>query len=107
VIRGYVALLDRNKVGKPLIVMCAISLKEHALERLQKFEQAVCALPEVTEVLHIAGGYDYLLKVVVRDMNGYQQFIMHKLAGLDNVGKAQSSFVLRDLKYEAAVPLPE
>lgn len=105
IIKGYVALLDRTKVGKPLVVMCAVSLKEHALLRLQQFEQAVCALPEVTEVLHIAGGFDYLLKVVVSDMSAYQHFIVHKLAGLENVGHAQSSFVLTELKYETSVPL--
>ncbi len=105
IIRGYVALVDRTKVDKSLLVMCAVSLKEHALERLKQFEQSVCALPEVTEVLHIAGGFDYLLKVVVRDMAEYQHFIVDKLARLDNVGNAQSSFVLTELKYETAVPL--
>ncbi len=105
VIRGYVALVDRSRVGKPLVVMCSVSLKEHALSRLQQFEQSVCALPEVTEVLHIAGGFDYLLKVIVRDMAEYQHFIVHKLAGLDNVGHAQSSFVLTELKQTTAVPL--
>ena len=105
VIRGYVALLDRARVGKPLVVMCAVSLKEHALPLLERFQEAVCALPEVTEVLHIAGGFDYLLKVVVADMAAYQHFIVDKLARLDNVGHAQSSFVLTELKYSTAVPL--
>lgn len=105
VIRGYVALVDRSKVDKPLVVMCAVSLKEHALARLQQFEHSVCALPEVTEVLHIAGGFDYLLKVIVRDMAEYQNFIVQKLAGLDNVGHAQSSFVLTELKQTTAVPI--
>lgn len=105
IIKGYVALIDRARVNKPLVVMCAVSLKEHAQRRLQQFEQSVCALPEVTEVLHIAGGFDYLLKVVVRDMAEYQHFIVNKLAGLDNVGTAQSSFVLTELKQSTAVPL--
>ena len=105
VIKSYVALVDRSKVGKPLLVICAVSLKEHALERLKQFEESVCALTEVTEVLHIAGGFDYLLKVVVKAE--YQHFIVHKLAGLDNVGHAQSSFVLTELKYETAVPIDQ
>ena len=105
VIRGYVALLDRASVGKPLVVMCAVSLKEHALPLLQRFQEAVCALPEVTEVLHIAGGFDYLLKVVVADMATYQHFIVDKLASLENVGHDQSSFVLTELKYSTAVPI--
>lgn len=105
VIKGYVALVDRAKVGKPLVVMCSVSLKEHALPLLQRFQEAVCALPEVVEVLHIAGGFDYLLKVVVADMAEYQHFIVDKLARLENVGNAQSSFVLTELKYSTAVPL--
>lgn len=105
VIKGYVALLDRAGVGKPLVVMCAVSLKEHALPLLQRFQEAVCALPEVTEVLHIAGGFDYLLKVVVADMASYQHFVVSKLASLENIGHAQSSFVLTELKYSTAVPI--
>lgn len=105
VIKGYVALVDRTKVGKPLVVMCSVSLKEHALPLLQRFQEAVCALPEVVEVLHIAGGFDYLLKVVVADMAEYQHFIVDKLARLENVGNAQSSFVLTELKYSTAVPV--
>lgn len=66
----------------------------------------MCALSEVTEVLHIAGGFDYLLKVIVRDMAEYQNFIVQKLAGLDNVGHAQEpSFVLTELKQTTAVQL--
>lgn len=105
IIKGYVALIDRAKVGKPLVVMCSVSLKEHALPLLQRFQEAVCALPEVVEVLHIAGGFDYLLKVVVADMAEYQHFIVEKLARLENVGNAQSSFVLTELKYSTAVPV--
>lgn len=105
IIKGYVALLDRVKVGKPLLVMCAVSLKEHALPLLQHFQEAICALPEVVEVLHIAGGADYLLKVVVADMAEYQHFVVGKLASLENIGHAQSSFVLTELKSVTAVPL--
>lgn len=85
--------------------MCSVSLKEHALPLLQRFQEAVCALPEVVEVLHIAGGFDYLLKVVVADMAEYQHFIVDKLARLENVGNAQRSFVLTELKYSTAVPV--
>ena len=56
-------------------------------------------------MLHIAGGFDYLLKVVVADMAEYQHFIVSKVASLENIGHAQSSFVLTELKYATAVPL--
>lgn len=105
VIKGYAALVDRQKVGKPLTVICAVSLKEHALPFLTRFQEAVAGFPEVVEILHIAGSYDYLLKVIVADMAEYQQFIVHKLATLDNVGHAQSSFVLTEIKHSVCTPL--
>ena len=105
VIKGYAALIDRQKVGKPQVAICAVSLKEHALPLLLKFQDAVSTFPEVTEILHIAGNYDYLLKVIVADINEYQQFIVHKLATLDNISHAQSSFVLTEVKNSVATPL--
>ncbi|MFM8488083.1 MAG: Lrp/AsnC ligand binding domain-containing protein [Bacteroidota bacterium] len=53
----------------------------------------------------MAGNYDYLLKVIVADINEYQQFIVHKLATLDNISHAQSSFVLTEVKNSVATPL--
>lgn len=105
VIKGYTALIDRQKVGKPQVVICSVSLKEHALPLLLKFQESVSTFPEVTEILHIAGSFDYLLKVIVADMNEYQQFIVHKLATLENIGHAQSSFVLTEVKHSASTPL--
>lgn len=100
-----VALLNKDKVGKSLVAYCNVSLKEHARPFLRKFEKEVLSLTEVVECYHIAGNYDYLLKVMVKDMAEYQNFIVHKLATLDNIGQAQSSFVMTEVKYSTALPI--
>jgi Lrp/AsnC family leucine-responsive transcriptional regulator len=76
---------------------------------LQAFEREVVKLPEVLECYHMTGMYDYLLKVVVSDMNHYQSFIVNKLAKLPNIGTVQSSFIMTEVKYQLAYPvaLPE
>ena len=104
-IKGYAALLDRNKAGFSLLVFCEVSLKEHNRAFLARFEEQASALPEVLECHHITGDFDYLLKVVAVDMAGYQYFIKEKLAALENIGRVQSHFVMTEVKSEAVLPL--
>lgn len=104
-IARYAALLDRRKVGYPLLVFCDVSLKEHNRDFLLRFEQEVAGLPEVTECHHIAGAFDYLLKVVVHDMDDYQRFVKEKLAALENIGRVQSHFVMTEVKNSTVLPL--
>jgi Lrp/AsnC family leucine-responsive transcriptional regulator len=100
VIKKYVALVDREKVGRGLMVLCNIRLKEHAKEAGAKFVNAIIEMIEVTECLNISGDYDFLIKVVVKDMREYQSFIMNKLASLDNIGSTQSIFVMGEIKND-------
>jgi Lrp/AsnC family leucine-responsive transcriptional regulator len=102
VIKKYVALVDREKIGKDLMVLCNIRLKEHAREAGAKFVKAIVSFSEVVECLNISGDYDFLIKVVVSDMREYQSFIMNKLAGLENIGSTQSIFVMGEIKSETA-----
>jgi DNA-binding Lrp family transcriptional regulator len=104
-IASYVALLDRKKVGLTLVAYTNVSLKEHNSDILTRFEEAVRSLPEVMECYHIAGLFDYLLKVVVRDMDDYQHFVAKKLAALENIGKVQSSFVMTEIKHTTSLHL--
>ena len=106
-IQKYVGLLDRQKLGYTVLSFCNISLKEHAQPYLQKFEREVLTLTEVQECYHIAGMYDYLLKVVARDMAAYQHFIANKLAALENIGNVQSSFVMMEIKCSTEIPVFE
>jgi Lrp/AsnC family leucine-responsive transcriptional regulator len=106
IITKYVAVVDREKVGKGLMVLCNIRLKEHEQKAGSKFVKQIIELPEVVECLNISGDYDFLIKVVVSDMREYQSFIMNKLASLENIGSTQSIFVMGEIKNDNTY-LPE
>lgn len=101
-IQRYTAVLDRNKIGKHLVAFTNVQLKEHAHTMLKAFEKDIMKLEEVMECYHMTGLYDYLLKVAVKDMNEYQQFIVNKLAKLANIGTVQSSFMMTEIKHQTA-----
>jgi len=105
VIEKYTAILNKSKLGKSLVVLVDVTLKEHAASFLEQFEKDVLLLPEVVECYCISGGSDFLLKVLVRDMDEYRHFILHKLATLSNIGNAQSRFVVNEIKSQTPVPI--
>ena len=104
-IRQYVAVLDKNKIGKQLIAFTNVQLKEHSHSMLKSFEKDIVNFGEVMECYHMTGLYDYLLKIAVKDMNEYQEFIVNKLAKLLNIGTVQSSFMMTEVKYGTAYTL--
>jgi DNA-binding Lrp family transcriptional regulator len=107
VIKKYVALVDREKVGKDLMVFCHISLKEHARDAGAKFVSEIIKLNEVIECHNISGEYDFMIKVVADDMREYQNFLMNKLASLDNIGSTHSVFVMSEIKNETILEISE
>jgi Lrp/AsnC family transcriptional regulator, leucine-responsive regulatory protein len=104
---GYIARytieLDRKKLKKNLIVFCNVSLKEHAQQYLTQFERDIQTVPEVVECYCISGGSDFLLKVIVSDMDEYKDFILNKLAAISNIGSAQSHFVITEAKHQSII----
>jgi len=104
-IRKYVALVSPAKVGLGLTAFCNVSLVQHSTPLLKLFEQKVLSLHEVITCYHIAGQFDYLLQIIVPDMEAYQRFIVDKLAALDNIRQVQSSFVMTEVKYSTELPL--
>ena len=102
---SYKAIIDRKKVGLSLLVFCNVSLKEHEASFISKFEKDIQQLSEVIECFHTGGMFDYLLKVVVQDMDAYQFFIAKKLATIDNIRKVQSSFVMAEVKATSGLPI--
>lgn len=108
-IQRYVAVLDKNKIEKTLVAYTNVQLKEHSHPMLKAFERDIVKFDEVMECNHMTGIYDYLLKIVVKDMNEYQGFIVNKLAKLPNIGTVQSGFVMTEVKHETAykISLPE
>ncbi|NPA36056.1 MAG: Lrp/AsnC family transcriptional regulator [Chlorobi bacterium] len=98
VIEKYVAILNKEKIGKKLIAFCNVSIKEHSREYIHHFESQIIKFPEVMECYHIAGMYDYMLKITTENMDSYHDFIYNKLATIENIGNVRSSFVMSELK---------
>ncbi|RAJ36964.1 Lrp/AsnC family transcriptional regulator [Pedobacter cryoconitis] len=105
VVKEYVALLDREKIGKTIVAFINVSLQLHSKPLINVFERAIVKVPEVMECFHVAGNFDYLLKVVVKDMNSYQNFLSNKLATIENIAHVQSSFVMTEIKHQTAYVL--
>lgn len=98
VIRDYVARLSPESLELRLTAMLHISMDKHTPERFEAFEGAVREFPEVVECYLITGqSADYVLKVLVRDMDHYQQFLLGKLTRLEGVTGVHSSFVMRKI----------
>lgn len=104
-IQRYVALLDKNLVGKNLTGYTTVQLKEHSQYVLRGFEKEVIKFHEVMECCQLTGQSDFLIKVVIQDMQAYNDFLMNKLATLPNIGTVQTSFVLSEAKRETAYHL--
>jgi Lrp/AsnC family leucine-responsive transcriptional regulator len=98
VIKQYVTLVDQNKVDLNLMVICYVSLKEHSKTAGVKFIKMVNELNEVIECYSISGEFDFMLKVVCKDMNTYYDFHVNKLSQQENMGNVQSVFVMGVIK---------
>jgi len=103
---GYHALLDAKKLGLTLMALIFISMDRHTPERFANFETRVSELPEVLECLLITGqDADYQLKVIVRDMEAYQELLLDKITRIEGVTGVHSSFVLRRVVDKTALPV--
>lgn len=102
-IERYVVLVNREKLGKHLLVICTVTLKQQSLETLKSFEEAVSKFSEVLEIMCIAGNHDYLLKIAVKDVEDYHIFVMKNLSAIPNVSNVSSNFVLKEIKKETAL----
>lgn len=104
-IRSYVALLNKDVVHLSFTVFCHIKLVQHTRENIQQFEKDVLKLIEVVECYHLSGDYDYLIKIHVKDMPAYREFMVSKLTALHHIGSTQSSFSINEVKHTTAVPI--
>jgi len=102
IIRQYVALVDNRKLDLILTAFISISLTKHSRSYLDKFVKEINQYPEVMECYHIAGNFDFLLKIVVKNMEKYEAFILTKLSTIANLGQVQSSFVLSNNIHKTA-----
>ncbi len=104
-INKYVALVNRDKINLGILVYCNITLKDQTKDAILKFEQAITTLPEIMEVLGLSGNYDYLLKIVSKDIFSYNEFLLNKFSSIPNVAQFHSSIILSEVKKETAFPL--
>jgi DNA-binding Lrp family transcriptional regulator len=104
-IKKYIAILDAEKLNQGFTVFCNIKLKQHDRSIGHKFVTDILEIDEVIECYNISGDYDFLLKVTVRDMKHYQDFVFNKLGSVDSIGSTHSTFVMAEIKntFGAAV----
>ncbi len=103
IINKYVALIQKEKVDKNFVAFCHIKLIQHSQDYVVKFEREVTNLNEVLECYHISGDYDYLLKVIVKDMPSFREFMVNKLTNINHIGSTHSMFVISEVKHTTAI----
>ena len=105
IIRGYTALVDREKVGLTLCVLAEVNLTRHNEDDVRRFEQAVLESPQIVSCLATTGQADYVLKVLVPDIKSYENFLHETAFKLPGVTHVRSSVVLKEVKAETRLPL--
>ena len=106
ILTGYRALVDAKALGLSLMALIHISMDRHTPERFDGLEAAIHDIPEVLECLLITGqSADYQLKVVVRDMDAYQELLLNRITRIPGVTGVHSSFVLRRVVDKTALPV--
>jgi len=105
-ISRYVTLLDALRVGLKVSVFIQVTLERQIEPALETFEKAIRGRPEVMECYLMTGDADYLLRVVVPDIQVLEHFILNFLSRVPGVGNIKSSFALKQVKYQTALPLP-
>jgi Lrp/AsnC family transcriptional regulator, leucine-responsive regulatory protein len=105
IVGGYRAVLERGRVGLGLTAFVSVKIEAHANARADAFDRAVSRLPEVIACHIVAGEADYLLEVVVPDLEGYQRFLLGKLLNLPIVKEVRSNIAIQTLKAGAPLPL--
>ncbi|WP_016956377.1 Lrp/AsnC family transcriptional regulator [Catenovulum sp. SX2] len=105
-IDGYVALVNARQLGLTLMSFIQISMDKHTPERFQVFEKTIADLPQVLECHLITGqSADYLVKIIVKDMDDFQDFLLNKLTRIEGVTGVHSSFVLKSPVNNTALPI--
>ena len=105
IIRGYTALVDQTQIGLPISVFISIKLERQSEEAMERFETAVRRCPEVLECYLMTGPRDYLLRVVAKDLNDYEDFVKGTLTRISGIANIESSFALGQVKHSNSLPI--
>ncbi len=103
VINRYVALVDPAKVGKGMFAMVSVSLALHQMQSVDTFKTSINNLSEVLECYHVSGEEDFILKVAVKDMSEYENFVLNKLTRIEGINKIKTTFVLSTVKFKTKI----
>lgn len=103
VIRKYAAIVDKNMVDRGFVVFCHVKLLQHTKDFVLNFENEILKLDEVLECYHISGDYDYILKILVKDMQAYREFMVTKLTSISHIGSTHSIFMIGELKNSTVI----
>lgn len=101
----YMAVVNPEKVGNGLLVLCGITLRQHAKNLGRQFVESVQQIPEISECWNTSGVYDFMMKIYVRDMKHYQSFVLDTLGEIDCIGSLNSFFVIGEVKSGGKVPI--
>jgi Lrp/AsnC family transcriptional regulator, leucine-responsive regulatory protein len=104
-IRGYVTLLDPHKLGLTVSVFIQVTLEKQVEKSLENFERSIRDRPEVMECYLMTGDADYLLRVVMPDLPAFERFMLDHLTKIPGIASIKSSFALKQVKYQTALPL--
>jgi Lrp/AsnC family leucine-responsive transcriptional regulator len=105
VIGKYVAIINKNKIEKSFLVFCHLKLIQHSREYVTTFEREIIKLEEVSECFHVSGDFDYILKIYVKDMEEYRNFMVSKLTAIKYIGSTHSIFAIEQVKNTTAINL--
>jgi DNA-binding Lrp family transcriptional regulator len=105
IIEQYVTLINHEAVGFDMMCFVQATLQRHEPEAVHRFREIVQNMPEVMECHHITGEYDYLLKIMVRNREHLEEFLVEKLTAVPGMDKIRTSLVLREIKNTTAVPI--
>jgi|TARA_R110001592_G_scaffold18575_1_gene76918 Lrp/AsnC family leucine-responsive transcriptional regulator len=105
VIDKYVAIINKNKIEKSFLVFCHLKLIQHSREYVTTFEREIIKLEEVSECFHVSGDFDYILKIYVKDMEEYRNFMVSKLTAIKYIGSTHSIFAIEQVKNTTVINL--
>ena len=103
IIKKYVAIVDREKVGYELVAYCNVTINNKSVEIIRDFEEKLNKCPEIVEVVSVSGVYDYMIKIVTKNIKEYNDFVEKTFTNYPHIGDYHSSIVLCTVKEETKI----
>lgn len=105
IIKNYVAIIDPERVNKSLVVFLNLTIKEHNMEARSNLLRSLTALDEISELYHTSGTYDFVAKVRFSSIKEYKDFLVNKVASIENIADIESHIVLEEIKHSTRINL--